>query len=78
MSKIKRTFEKGYLSNFSKEIFTMTKQIPRNTVVYKLKDYEEIKGSFYDKELQKVIKGAVSHFTHILFLFFSFYFTNCL
>ena len=58
ISKIKRTFEKGYLPNFSKEIFTVSKQIPRNPVVYKLKDYdgEEIKGTFYDKELQKVIK----------------------
>ena len=58
ISKIKRTFEKGYLPNFSKEIFTITKQTPRNPVVYKLKDYdgEELKGTFYEKELQKVIK----------------------
>ena len=58
ISKIKRTFEKGYLPNFSKEIFTISKQIPRNPVVYKLKDYdeEELKGTFYEKELQKVIK----------------------
>ena len=58
ISKIKRTFEKGYLPNFSTEIFTISKQIPRNPVVYKLKDYdgEEIKGTFYEKELQKVIK----------------------
>ena len=58
ISKIKRTFEKGYLPNFSKEIFTVSKQIPRNPPVYKLKYYdgEELKGSFYEKELQKVIK----------------------
>ena len=58
ISKIKRTFEKGYLPNFSKEIFTISKQIPRNPVVYKLKDYdeEELKGTFYEKELQMVIK----------------------
>ena len=37
ITKIKRTFEKGYLPNFSKEIFTISKQIPRNPVVYKLK-----------------------------------------
>ncbi len=32
--------------------------LPRNPPVYKLKDYdgEELKGAFYDKELQKVIK----------------------
>ena len=58
ISKINRTFEKGYLPNFSKEIFTISKQIPRNPVVYKLKDYdgEELKGTFHEKELQKVIK----------------------
>ena len=58
ISKIKRTFEKGYPPNFSKEIFTISKQIPRNPVLYKLKDYdgEELKGTFYEKELQKVIK----------------------
>lgn len=58
ISKIKRKFEKGYLPNFSKEIFTVSKQVPRDPPVYKLKDYddEELKGTFYDKELQKVIK----------------------
>ena len=58
ISKIKRKFEKGYLPNFSKEIFTVSKKVPRNTAVYKLKDYdgEELKETFYDKELQKVIK----------------------
>ena len=58
ISKIKRKFEKGYLPNFSKEIFTVSMQIPRDPPVYKLKDYdgEELKGTFYEKELQKVIK----------------------
>ncbi|CAB3998846.1 uncharacterized transposon-derived [Paramuricea clavata] len=58
ISKMKHTFEKGYLPNFSKEIFTVSKQIPRDPPVYKLKDYddEELKGTFYDKELQKIIK----------------------
>ena len=58
ISKIKRKFEKGYLPNLSKEIFTVSMQIPRNPPVYKLKDYdgEELKGTFYEKELQKVIK----------------------
>ena len=43
---------------YSKEIFTVSKTVPRNPAVYKLKDYdgEELKGTFYDKELQKVIK----------------------
>ena len=58
ISKIKRKFEKGYLPNFSKEIFTISKQVPRDPPVYKVKDYdnEELRGTFYDKELQKIIK----------------------
>ena len=60
MNKIKRKFEKGYLSNVSKEIFTCTicKPIVRNRPLYKLmdNDAEELKGKFYDKELQKVCK----------------------
>ena len=45
ISKIKCKFEKGYLPNFSKEIFTISKQVPRHPPVYKLKDYdgEELK-----------------------------------
>jgi hypothetical protein len=58
ISKMKQTFEKGYLPNFSKEIFTISKQIARDPPVYKLKDLdgEELKGTFYEKELQKIIK----------------------
>ncbi len=58
ISKIKRKFEEGYLPNFSQEIFSISKQIPRDPPVYKIKDYdgEELKGTFYGKELQKVIK----------------------
>ena len=52
ISKIKRTFEKGYLPNFSKEIFTANK-FHATRPLYKLKDYdgEELKGTFYEKEL---------------------------
>ena len=48
ISKMKRRFEKGYLPNFSKEIFTISQQIPRHPPVYKLKDYdqEELSGTF--------------------------------
>ena len=58
IGKMKRTFEKGYLPNFSKEIFTVSQQIPRQPSVYKLKDYdqEELSRTFYNEELQKVIK----------------------
>ena len=58
ISKTKRKLEKGYLPNFFKKIFTVSKPIPRTPLVYKLKDYagEELKGTFYEEELQKVIK----------------------
>ena len=58
ISKIKRKFEKGYLPNFSKEIFTVSKTLPRRPPVYKIKDYdgEELQGTFYEKELQRIIK----------------------
>ena len=58
ISKMKHRFEKGYMPNFSKEIFTVSQQIPRHPPVYKLKDYdqEELNGTFYNEELQKVIK----------------------
>ena len=58
INKTKRTFDKGYLPNFSKEIFTISQQIPRQPRVYKLKYYdeEELDGTFYEEELQKVIK----------------------
>ena len=37
----------------------MSKQIPRDPPVYKLidPDDEELKGTLYEKELQKIIKG---------------------
>ena len=55
ISKIKRTFDKGYLPNFSKEIFTVSKQVPRDPPVYKLKDYdgEELKGNVLRKRIAK-------------------------
>ena len=44
---------------FSTEIFFVSKRLPRNPLVYKLKDYdgEKLKRTFYDKELQKVVKN---------------------
>ncbi len=49
---------KGYLPNWTEEVFTITKQIPRKPPVYKIADYhgDELEGTFYEEELQKVIK----------------------
>jgi hypothetical protein len=43
------------LPNFSKEIFTISKQIPRDPPVYKLKDLdgEELKGTVFVKTSKK-------------------------
>ena len=55
ISKYKNIFAKGYTSNYSEEIFVISKI--KNTVpwTYVINDLngEEITGSFYEKELQK-------------------------
>ena len=59
VSKRRLTFEKSYLPSWSEEIFTVAERSGRQQKpVYKLKDYagEEITGSFYEEELQKVRK----------------------
>ena len=54
--KKKGHFDKGYLSNFTNEIFVVSKRIARNPPVYKIKDLngEEILGTVYANELQLV------------------------
>ncbi len=58
ISKARRMFKKGYFPNWTEEVFTITKQIPRKPPVYKIADYhgDELEGTFYEEELQKVIK----------------------
>ena len=53
--KKKDTFEKGFTSNWTEEIFMIDEVQCTQPVTYKLKDLkgEEIKGSFYEQELQK-------------------------
>ena len=56
--KIQSIFAKGYLANWSEKVFVIKKV--KNTVswTYLISDLkgEEIVGTFYKKELQKVIK----------------------
>ncbi len=58
ISKVKSVFAKGYLPNWTEEIFTVD-SINRKTspISYKLKDYhdEVIEGSFYREEIEPVI-----------------------
>ena len=58
ISKKKLLFEKGYESNWSDEVFIIKSIIRREKYIYTVKDLnnEEVKGTFYEEELQKVIK----------------------
>ncbi|XP_071033089.1 uncharacterized protein [Parasteatoda tepidariorum] len=60
ISKKKLHFEKRYEQNWSVELFKIYEIVPRSPVAYKLKDLvdEEIKGTFYEAELQKVIDSG--------------------
>ena len=57
ISKFKNIFAKGYTPNWSKQIFIVDKINDTVPYTYNIKDLngEKIKGSFYDKELQKSI-----------------------
>ena len=59
ISKYKDIFAKGYTPNWSEEVFVVSKI--KNTVpwTYVINDLsgEEITGSFYEKEFQKIVKN---------------------
>lgn len=57
ISKYKQVFDKGYIPNYTEEIFLIHKIVVKNTEpFYKIKDLkgELIDGYFYEKEIQKV------------------------
>ena len=58
ISKYKGTFDKGYLPNWTTELFTISKVLDTNPVTYKIVDEnkEEIEGIFYEQELVKFNK----------------------
>ena len=55
ISKNKKTFEKGYTTRWTEEIFTIVEVKHTSPVTYKIADLnrEKIRGSFYEPELQK-------------------------
>ena len=55
ISKKKKTFEKGYTTRWTEEIFTIVEVKHTSPVTYKIADLneEEIQGTFYEPELQK-------------------------
>ena len=58
ISKARRTFKKGYLPQWTEEIFTVDKIQNTDPITYIIKDFsgERIRGSFYRQELQKIDK----------------------
>jgi F0F1-type ATP synthase delta subunit len=57
IAKLKKSFEKGFLTNWSEELFKISKVLRSSPFPkYLLKDLhgENIIGSFYDKELQSI------------------------
>ena len=59
ISKVKTVFDKGYRPKWSGEIFKLSEIVSRpNRKVYKLKDGldEDIAGTFYSAEIQRVVK----------------------
>ena len=56
ISKARRTFKKGYLPSWSEELFTISRVKTTNPTTYVLKDDhgDELVGSFYHQEIQKV------------------------
>jgi transposase InsO family protein len=62
LSKNKLKFEKGYIGNWTEEIFEVSTIKKRHVPVYKLVDLQKqpIDGVFYEPELQKVRKKTAS------------------
>jgi len=60
----RQPFHKGYLGDWSEEIFEISSRLPTTPVTYELRDMsgEPIKGRFYDAEVQKVLKSDDERF----------------
>lgn len=60
VSQLKRVFEKGYQENWTLEYFTISKRFKRDNLdIYTLQDAlgDQIKGTFYRYELQRIDKS---------------------
>lgn len=69
INKTKRTFEKGYLPNWTQELFKITAVVKtQSPLTYKIEDLdsEVIKGTFYSHELQRVEKDQIYEIESIL------------
>ena len=70
ISKAKRHFEKGYMANWTEELFTIVDAHRSDPPVYRLTDChgDKLDGTFYEPELQKVVvpKGKTYRVESIL------------
>ena len=70
ISKAKRHFEKGYMANWTEELFTIVDAHRSDPPVYRLADClgDKLDGTFYEPELQKVVvpKGKTYRVESIL------------
>ena len=57
ISKAKRQFKKGYMANWTEELFKILDAHRSEPPVYRLADWhgERLEGTFYEPELQKVV-----------------------
>jgi len=60
----RQPFRKGYVGQWSQEIFQIATRLPTTPVTYELRDLagEAIKGRFYEPEIQKVLKSDDERF----------------
>ena len=68
ISKTRRQFAKGYTGHWSKEIFVVSEDLDTTPVTYRVSDMggDELKGSFYGQELQKISPPDVYDIEEIL------------
>ncbi|HSN23007.1 MAG TPA: chromo domain-containing protein, partial [Methylomicrobium sp.] len=54
----RQLYDKSYMGHWSEELFTVSARHPTEPVTYGIKDLagEDIKGKFYEPELQKVVE----------------------
>jgi len=64
ISREKNVFEKGFLINWTREIFQVVSILHSNPRVYELKDTsgEMIKGAFYEQNMQKTLETPSGEF----------------
>ena len=64
ISKKKGTFEKGYLPNWTEEVFSIAQRLRRIPPVYRLREYDGtmLDRTFYERELQRVQQSEADLF----------------